>query len=70
MLCVGVATFEYGILLAIRFGKKNKVSTGTKDFQKRVEDECYKIDRCALGVFMTVKLLSWATYTYVINSYS
>ena len=68
MLCVGTAIFEYGVLLAIRFGRGNKVNQGKKNDQKSTGERCNRIDRYALGVFMTVFALKVGAYTYVINS--
>ena len=68
MYCVGMATFEYGFLLAIRFGGKNEVGQDKKDNHKKsTEERCNRIDHYALGVFMTVFALKIGTYSYVVN---
>ena len=65
MLFVASALFEYAILLAIRYGKQNKVSAKImgKEEEAAAIQKCLKLDRYALRVFITLHVVKVCTYT-------
>ena len=75
LLCiifVALALFEYGILLALRFGKQH-----TKILDNMIGNysepnavaKCRKIDRYALKIFMTAHVMIVCTYIGIVYSY-
>ena len=69
MLFVALATFEYAVMLAIRFGKAKKIHAkmGTKENK---EEKCNKMDRISLGIFMGMYILTVGSYFYTVTSRS
>ena len=65
MIFVALATFEYAVLLAIKFGKQSEGSKKDVDGRKRNE-KCRKIDRYALRVFTAAYGVSVFTYFYAV----
>ena len=65
MMFVAMAMFEYAILLAMKFGKHNKISAD-KDprEEKKTAEKCRKIDLYALRAFVGVHALTVFTYFY------
>ena len=63
MLYIAFAMFEYAILLAINFGKQNKIapcmSPGEEEMQ---QEKCHRIDRYALRGFVLAYALTISTY--------
>ena len=69
MLFVALATFEYAILLAIRFGGKYKINTSKKmNSEFKAERKCMQIDRLSLKIFFLAYLLTVGTYFYYLQS--
>ena len=65
MLFVALATFEYAMLLAMRFGTHLiSASEKSKDAFRR----CVKIDRLSLKIFFLAYFLSLGTYFYYVGS--
>ena len=60
MLTVVMATFEYGVLLAIRFGGKDRINNR----KRNIEGKCNKIDHCAFMLFITIYTIATGTYFY------
>ena len=58
MLFVATATFEYAMLLLIRYGKRPKLDVG------KVE----KVDGYAIMAFMGIYVLADSTYFYIVYS--
>ena len=58
MLFVATATFEYAMLLLIRYGRRLKLDVG------KVE----KVDRYAIMGFMGIYILTDSTYFYIVYS--
>ena len=65
MIFVALATFEYAVLLAIKFGKQSEGSKKDVGGKKRNE-KCCKIDRYALRVFTAAYSVSVFTYFYAV----
>ena len=66
-LFVALATFEYAILLGIKYGRQDKVRVGEKNHHRTTADErCQKIDRYALRLFFGLHTLAVAVYFFVI----
>ena len=63
MLTVVLATFEYGVLLAIKFGAKDRINKLLK-LKTNIEGKCNKFDHCAFMVFTTIYALATGTYFY------
>ena len=67
ILFVASALFEYAILLAIRFGKQNKIGDkflGTKDEATAIQ-KCRRLDLYALRVFVglfAIKVCAYIAY--------
>ena len=69
MLFVAFATFEYAILLAIRYGKQHNKTKGAKAGDNRKGGEkCHKIDRLALRAFIAIYVI--VVVAYFCNWYS
>ena len=65
MLFVALATFEYAILLAMRFGNHLiSASEKSKDAFRR----CVKIDRLSLKIFFLAYLISIGAYFYYVGT--
>ena len=53
MIFVALATFEYAILLRIKFGRENGKNTLKREVESRKRDEkCRKMDHYALIMFL------------------
>ena len=65
MLFVASALFEYAILLAIRYGKQNKVSAKIvgKEEDAAAIEKCRKIDLHALRVFIVLHVVKVCSFT-------
>ena len=72
LLCqmfVALATFEYAILLGIKFGRQDKVGVEEKNrYQNMADEKCRKIDRFSLRMFFGIHTLTVAVYFFVIYS--
>ena len=69
MLFVALATFEYAILLATRFGTDCKINASKKTNDEfKTKRKCMKIDRISLKIFFLVYLLVVCTYFYCLKS--
>ena len=69
MLFVALATFEYAILLAMRFGTHSKIKPNEKmNNEIKITRKCLKIDRISLKVFLLTYLLAVGTYFYYLRS--
>ena len=65
MMFVAMAMFEYAILLAMKFGKPNKISADKDPHEeKKAAEKCRKIDLYALRAFVGVHALTVCTYFY------
>ena len=65
LLFVALVTLEYAILLAVRFG--NGILIHVKKFAKEnKENECNKMDRISLKLFMGIYVLMVGSYFYVV----
>ena len=65
ILFVASALFEYAILLALRFGKQNKISAktmGSEDEATAIE-KCRRLDLYALRVFLVLYAVKVCAYT-------
>ena len=69
MMFVALATFEYAVMLAIRFGKRKKIHTVGDVVQKK-EDKCYKMDRISLKIFLGIYILAVGSYFYTVAIHS
>ena len=68
-LFVALATFEYAVLLGVKFGRQDKARVGEKNHcQKMADEKCRKIDRYALRLFFGLHTLAVAVYFFVIYS--
>ena len=65
MMFVAMAMFEYAILLVIKFGKQNKISS-LKDpkEERKAADKCRKIDLYVLRAFLGAHMVTVYTYFY------
>ena len=65
MAFVALAMFEYAILLAIKFGKQNKISS-EKDpnDERKAAEKCCKIDYYVLRAFIGAHTVTVCTYFY------
>ena len=69
MLFVALATFEYAILLAIRYEKQiNKTKGETTRDNRKGGEKCHKIDRLALRAFIAIYVI--VVVAYFCNWYS
>ena len=59
-----LALFEYAFLLALKFGKQFKISTGKKGSEAKADGKCLAMDRYALRVFVAVYVLTVGIYFY------
>ena len=67
MLFVALATFEYAILLAIRYGKQhNKTKVAKTGYDKSGGEKCFKIDRFALRAFIAIYVIVVGTYFCIV----
>ena len=65
LLFVALVTLEYAILLAARFGKGRRIHV-TKVAKESKENECNKMDRISLKLFMGIYALTMGSYFYVV----
>ena len=63
MIFVALATFEYAVLLAIKFRKQSEGTKKEVDNRRRME-KCRKIDRYALRAFIVVYGVAVLAYFY------
>ena len=69
MLFVALATFEYAILLAMRFGSHFRINTSEKSKDEfMISRRCVKIDRLSLKIFFLAYCISLGTYLYYVGS--
>ena len=69
MIFVALATFEYSVLLAIKFAKQSEVHPSKKEMDaKNRNDTCRKIDKYSLRIFLVVYFISIFAYIYSVNS--
>ena len=67
MLFVATATFEYAMLLIIRYRKPmDKGKTG--DMYDMMEETIRKVDRCALRAFVAIYVLTDSVYFFIVHS--
>ena len=67
MLFVATATFEYAMLLIIRYRKPmDKRKTG--DMYDKIEATIEKADRCAFRAFMAIYVLTDVIYFSIVHS--
>ena len=71
IIFVAMALFEYAILLAIKFGKQNKVNANRKGEKKdkMAEAKCCMIDRHALRVFAALYGAIVGIYFFVVYNH-
>ena len=63
MIFVALATFEYAILLKIKFGRENVKNTLKKEVESKKRDEtCRKMDHYALISFLVAYGITVFTY--------
>ena len=62
MLFVTLATFEYALLIAIRFNKGRKIVDRMWDATENKVEKCNKIDRVSLIVFVGTYLVTVVVY--------
>ena len=67
MIFVALATFEYAVLLAIKFGKQ-RVGSKKDVVGKNRDEKCRQIDGYALRVFIVAYGVSVLTYFYAVVS--
>ena len=73
MLFVAMAMLEYAILLAIKFGKQNRITTDNSlGDEKKKQEKCRMIDLYALRAFLGAHAMTICTYFsyYTLNSKS
>ena len=69
MLFVATATFEYAMLLLIRYGKRLKLDVGTKGKKHgKAAATIVKVDRYALRAFIGIYVLTVGIYFYIVYS--
>lgn len=66
MIFVAMATFEYAVLLALRFGRGKKINSMGDEFENK-EERCYKVDRISFILFMVVYILIVVVYFIVVT---
>ena len=66
MMFVALATFEYAILLGVRFGKGRNIS-GMGCEARKYEKKCNLVDRICLKVFMAIYILVVVAYFIVVT---
>lgn len=63
MIFVALATFEYAILLKIKFGKENGKNAPKREFDSKKRDEkCRRMDHYALISFLVAYGITVFTY--------
>ena len=68
MMFVAAVTFEYAILLAIRFGRSNRINA--KGGAENIMVKCTKVDSISLRIFVGVYVLMMGTYFKKIDAES
>lgn len=68
MMFVASVTFEYAILLAIRFGKGNKITA--KGGAENKGGKCSKVDKISLRMFVGIYVLTVGAYFYSLDTHS
>ena len=68
MMFVAAVTFEYAILLAIRFSRSNKINA--KGGAENIMEKCNQVDNISLRIFVGVYVLMMGTYFYKIDALS
>ena len=66
MIFVAMATFEYAVLLALRFGRGKKINPMGDEFENK-EERCYRVDRISFILFMVVYILIVVVYFIVVT---
>ena len=66
MMFVAFATFEYALLLAIRFGKGRMLNAEEIAFEDK-EDKCNKVDTTSLRLFIGTYILTVVAYFSVVT---
>ena len=66
MMFVALATFEYAILLGVRFGKGRNISSMGCE-EENNEKKCNLVDRICLEVFMAIYTLVVVAYFIVVT---
>ena len=61
MMFVTLVTFEYAILLAIRFGKGNKIIVKGR--------KCSQIDKISLRISVGLYVLTVGAYFYILDTH-
>ena len=67
MLFVATATFEYAMLLLIRYRKPMNQGT-TGDSNVKMDATIRKVDRCAFRAFMAIYVLTDSVYFLIVHS--
>ena len=67
-LFVALATLEYAVLLAMKFGRQNLVGNKNHHHQSAADEKCRRLDRYSLRLFFAIHSLSVAIYFLVIYS--
>ena len=63
MIFVSLATFEYAILMKIKFGNENRKNAPKREFDSKKRDEkCRKMDHYALLSFLIAYGITVFTY--------
>ena len=63
MLFVAMAMLEYAILLAIKFGKQNRITADNNSGEeKKKQEKCRMIDLYALRAFLGAHAMTICTY--------
>ena len=70
MIFVALATFEYAILLKIKFGIENGKNGDKEIDMKKRDEQCRKMDHYALIMFLVAYGITVFTYIYAVSSYS
>ena len=66
MTFVTLSTFEYAVVLAIRFDKGEKIDLERNSAENKVET-CNKVDRLSLKVFVGTYIISVGAYFVVVT---
>ena len=67
MMFVALATFEYAILLGVRFDKGRNMSSMGCEAENNEKKKCNRVDRICLEVFMATYILVVVAYFIVVT---
>ena len=67
LLFVALVTLEYAILLAVRFGNGRRINK-KRNAKENKGNECNKMDRISLRLFMGIYVLTVGSYYYVVET--